>query len=551
MMKKGSVFKALLAGVLLSGCAGSAASGASASSSISAASASAESPIVIAMTADLSTMDYEIATDGASFSMQSMCVSGLTQYAADGSIQPDLAESWDLSADGLTYTFHLRDGIKWSNGTPVTAADFVYGWQRLDDPATASEYAFLLDTIHVVNAADVFSGTMPVSSLGVEAPNEKTFTVHLSQPCGFFLGLMAFPSLFPLNQAFYEAEGDQYALSPKDLLYCGVYTMTDWTAGNEYTFTKNPDYWDASSYHQDSVVFKYIQDTQSAMLEYQQGQIDYVPLSGEMVDLYKDKPGFTSNLQGFLWYLAPNMSDPNLSNLNLRKAISLAIDRDSIADDVLRDGSIAADGFIPRSFAFDADGKDFRDTAGKLTSYDPTAAAAAYAKAKEELGGDVTVDLLYEDSEASKAVAENIQQMLEQNCPGLTITLDSKPKKTRLELMNSHEYQLGLTRWGPDYADPQTYLDLLLNDTDGNTMNYASDEYDALETKATRGEDAADAAKRWQDLIQCEQIAVSQDAAVIPVYQNGGADMVSTSVTGILFMTTGSGLYRHVKRVKS
>ena len=150
--------------------------------------------------------------------MQSMCVSGLTELDAKGVAQPELAESWDVSSDGLKYTFHLADA-KWSNGDAVTAADFVYGWQRLDDPKTASEYAFILDTIHVKNAADVNAGTMDKSQLGVKAVDDKTFEVDLTLPCDFLLGLMAFPSFFPLNQKFYEKEGDQFALSANDMAF--------------------------------------------------------------------------------------------------------------------------------------------------------------------------------------------------------------------------------------------------------------------------------------------------------------------------------------------
>lgn len=506
-----------------------------------------EAEVVVAFDADLNTMDHHIATDGNSFIMQSMCYSGLTSLDAVGTPVPELATSWDVSDDGLVYTFHIAEDATWSNGTPVTAADFVYGWQRLDAPETASEYAFILDTIHVKNAAEVNAGDLPVEELGVKAVDDKTLEVTLTLPCDFLLGLMAFPSFFPLNQEFFEAQGDQFALSPENMIYCGPYEMTGWEQGNAYTFTRRDDYFNNDPNAVKTVVFRFQQDTQSALLEFQSGNIDVVKLQGEQVDMYKDQPGFTNRLQGYLWYIPVNLTVDRLQNLNLRKALHYAINRESIATDVLKDGSIAAQGEIPVELATGPDGKDFRETAGVITEYDPDKAAEFYAAAVEELGGDVTLELMFEDSEASKAVAENLQQQFQTNCPGLTVTLNSKPKKERLALMKEQQYELGLTRWGPDYADPQTYMDLFLStNVSNNQGRYASEAYDELVLKATQGEDATDSAKRWADLIEAERIMVAEDFAVIPIYQNGGAMMINPELRNINFHSAGVDDYRHI-----
>ena len=503
--------------------------------------------VVVQFDADLNTMDHHIATDGNSFIMQSMCFSGLTSLDEAGQPQPELATSWDVSDDGLTYTFHLAEDATWSDGTPVTANDFVYGWQRLVDPDTASEYAFILDTMHVKNAAAVNAGEMDVSELGVSAPDEHTFEVQLELPCEFLLGLMAFPSTFPLNQAFYEAHADTYAQSPEDMIYCGPYTMTDWQQGNEYTFTKRDDYFNQDKEAADTVTFKFIQDTQSAMLAYQQGDIDVVKLQSEQVDQYKDSEGFTNRLTGYLWYLSINFTRDTFQNDNLRAAIAYGIDRDTICESVLKDGSVSAEGIVPLELATGPDGKDFRETAGQVVEYDPDKAAEYYAAAVEELGGDVTFDLLFEDSEASKAVAENIQSQLQSACPGLTVNLDSKPKKTRLDLMDTQEYDVCLTRWGPDYADPQTYMDLFTTwNTSSNDGKYASADYDTLIEAATTGKDATNPEARWQDMIDAEKILVAEDHGVVPVYQNGGAMMINPEIDGIMFHSAGVDDYRHV-----
>lgn len=546
-----------LTAAMLAGCGGSSASGAtSTDGAASGGSASGDaSTVTVAIDADLNTMDYEIATDGNSFIMQSLVMSGLTELAADGSPLPELAESWDVSDDGLVYTFHLADA-KWSNGDPVTASDFVYAWQRLDNPDTASEYAFILDTVHIANAAAVNAGEADPSELGVKALDDKTLEVTLTLPCDFFLSLLAFPSFFPLNQKFYEEQGDQFALSPDNLLYCGPYTMTGYQQGSEYTFEKNPDYFKADQMtdYVDKIVFRYLQDTQSAMLDYQSGNLDVVKLQGDQVDQYSGTEGFTNRMTGYLWYLSIDFNtsvhpeNSQFANLNLRKAMSLAIDRDTIAANVLKDGSIGADGLIPKDLATGPSGEDFRAENGKLTEYNLDQAKEYYAKALEELGTDtVSFELLYEDSEASKAVAEYIQSNLK--AIGMDVTLNSKPKKTRLQLMNDKDYNVALTRWGPDYADPETYFDLFTTDnTANNSGSYSNADYDALVKAAGSGEDATDSAKRWQDYLDAEKIIVQDDPGVIPVYQNGGAMMINPKVTGIEFHSASVDSYRHIKK---
>jgi len=496
--------------------------------------------LTVATDTDLSTMDQNIATDGTSFIAIQACISGLTQLDADGVVLPELAETWDVvfNDDGTTvYTFHLADA-NWSNGTPVTAADFVFDWQRLADPATASEYNFIVSTIKLHNADAVIAGEMPVDQLGVKALDDKTLEVTLDLPVDFFLSLMAFPTFFPLNEEFYLAQGDQYAVTPANILACGPYVMTEWISGNSFTFEKNETYFKADDVQIDGITFKYIQDTQSAMLEFESGNLDYVKLSGELVEAYSDDDEFVQRLQGYLWYLSINFNDESINSVNLRKAISTVINRESIAVNILKDGSIAAEGIVPKLLATGPDGKDYRTTAAVLVTTDITQAQAYWQAAKVDLGVDtLNIELLFEDTEASKAVAEFIQSEIETNLEGLTVTLKSQPKKSRLELMRSGDYQIGLHRWGPDYADPQTYLDLFL--TDNNNAGYSSVAYDATVLEATTGETAKDSTARWAMLKEAERILLEDDCAVVPIYQNGGALMISSKVHGIELHTVG------------
>ena len=501
----------------------------------------------IATDIDLSSMDHHIATDGTSFIAINSGIVGLTELDADGNVLPEIAESWEVvfNDDGTTvYTFTLADA-NWSNGEPVTAADFVFGWQRLADPATASEYNFIIETIALKNASAVVAGELPVEELGVKALDEKTLEVTLDLPANFFLSLMAFPTFFPLNQAFYEAQGDQYALSPANLLFNGPFVMTDWTSGNSYSFVKNEDYFKADEVKVDGLNFRFINDTQSAMLEFESGNLDYVRLTGELVGAYQDDPAFVQRLQGYLWYLSVNFADESINSVNLRKAVSYVINRESIATNILKDGSVAAEGIVPKTLATGPDGSDYRTTTAKLVFTDVEKAKEYWEAAKVDLGVDtLTIELLFEDTEASKAVAEFIQSEIETNLEGLSVALKSQPKKSRLELMRAGDYQFGLTRWGPDYADPQTYLDLFLSFN--NNASYNNPTYDETVLEATTGVKARDAWARWQMLKDAEKILIEDDCAVIPIYQNGGALMISTRVDGIELHTVGIDSFKRV-----
>ncbi len=543
-VKKGIV--ALLVLLLVSGCS----SGKSDSGNGSTADPSAKTDknkVVVATDTDLSSMDLHVATDGTSFEAATLGFAGLTELDKNNQPIPDLAKSWEVNEEGTVYTFHLVDS-KWSNGQEVTADDFVYGWRRILTAEVASEYGFIMSVVGLKNADAVKNGEVAPEELGIKAIDSKTLEVTLDQPCDFFLGLLAFPSFFPLNQEFVEAQGNQYATTPDKMIYSGPYVMTAWTPGSGYSFKKNPEYFQADKIDMEEIEFKFIQDSQTAMLEYQSGNIDVVKLSGEMVDAYKTDQGFTNRLQGYLWFLSLNFEVAELDNLNLRKAIGHAVDRETIAEFVLKDGSIAAEGIIPVLLATGPDGKDFRETAGKVVEYNPEKAAEYYEAAKGELGKDVTLELLYEDTEASKAVAEYIQNNLEENCPGLSVQLNSKPKKARLQLQREGDYQLALHRWGPDYADPQTYLELFLTGAVNNYGKYEGTEYDSLVNEGISGESSVDSQKRWELFLEAEKVLLEQDAAVVPIYQNGGAMMINPEIEGIEFHSAGVDNYRHIKQ---
>ena len=488
----------------------------------------------VAKDVELASMDQHIATDGLSFEVIAATIEGLYTLDADGNAIPAIAESYDLSEDGLTYTFHLREDAKWSNGDAVTANDFVYAWRRLVNPNTASEYAFIMDVAGVKNAAAINAGEASLEELGVKAVDDYTLEVSLDLPVPYFLQLMTFPSFYPLNEAIVTEKGTDYAQSPEGLLANGPFKMTEWTQGHSFKVEKNDAYYDKDNVNLDGIEYKIMKDAQTAALEFDSGNMDIVRLSGEIVDLYKDNEAFTLIHEGYLWYIAPNEEVEELQNVNLRQALGRAVNKDQLTETVLIDGSTVADFIVPVSLATGPDGKDFRETSDVYMTYDVAKAQEYWEKAKQELGIDsLTLELLFEDTDAMKKCAEFIQSELQNNLPGLTIELKSQPKKNRLELMRAGDYQLGLTRWGPDYADPTTYLDMFITGSSNNYPNYSSADYDALMERIDKGDLVYDVEARWEAMKEAEQLLIATDAAALPMYQQGNTYLINQKVSGI------------------
>ena len=532
------------AALALTACGGSsssvAASSAAGSTASSAAGTAQGSTLNIMLETEVQSLDPQVATDGTSFEVIADYTDGLMQMDADGAAIPALAETYDISEDGKTYTFHLRDA-KWSNGDAVTAADFVFGWHRAVDPATASEYSYMLSDIgQIVNAAEIIAGEKPVTDLGVSAVDDKTLEVQLNVPVSYFLSLMYFPTFYPVNEAFYNTCKDTFGTSPDTVLSNGAFKLTDYQpAATAFTLEKNPDYYDADKIALDSLAYQVIKDSQQALMSYQTGALDMTLLNGEQVDQVKDDPEFTSVGAGYLWYISPNMDAvPELANLNLRRAITFALDRDSITNDVLKDGSSPAYTAVPAQFATGPDGSDFSADQTKFAefcAYDPDKAAEYYEQAKAELGKDsFSFTMVVDADDAPQKVAQVVQEQLQTTLPGFTLELKVEPKKQRVQDMQDGNFEIGLTRWGPDYADPMTYLGMWVTGNSNNYGLWSDADYDAIIAECTTGDLCTDPEGRWEAMYDAESIVLEQ-AAIFPLYGQCNAEMISSAVTGVDF----------------
>ena len=548
MKKTKAVLALLMAGTMMLGVvgcgsssdtagSGSATTGTESTGSDTAAAGSSDMNVMLETPVE--SLDPQQATDGTSFEVIADYTDGLMQMDADGQAVPAIAESYDLSDDGLTYTFHLRSDAKWSNGTPVTAADFVFAWQRAVDPAVASEYAYMLSDIgQIKNAAEIIAGDMDKSELGVTAVDDTTFQVELNVPVSYFLSLMYFPTFYPVNEEFFNSCGDTFATSPETTLSNGAFILDSYEpAATAFHLTKNADYYDAGRIQLSGLSYQVIQDSQQALMSYQTGALDTTLVNGEQVDQVKDDPEFKTVGAGYLWYVSPNIDAvPELANLNVRLALTMAIDRDAITGDVLKDGSAPTYTAVPPEFAAGPDGSDFsadQEKFADVCTYDATAAADYWTKGLEELGiTELSLDMVVDADDAPQKVAQVLKEQWETTLPGITVNLVVEPKKQRVQDMQDGNYQLGLTRWGPDYADPMTYLGMWVSGNSNNYGLWSNADYDAIIDECTTGDLCTDAEGRWERLYDAEQI-VMDEAVIFPLYTQCNAEMLSSKVTGV------------------
>ena len=423
--------------------------------------------IYVMFATNVMSLDTNLATDGDSFEIIADCIDGLTQMDAEGAAIPAIAESWDVSEDGCTYTFHLRDDAFWSNGEPVTAADFEFAWKLSMTANVEYNYMFSSDVAAVKNADAILDGEDP-DTLGVTAVDDKTLEVELEVPVSFFPSLMYFPTFYPINQAFYESLGDgEYGTSPDTFLCNGAFLLDDYVPGAaSMTVVKNPDYYDADKVSLDSITYQVVGSSDQALTGFKSNNLDLAVVSGDQVAAVQDDAELADCLNitgaGYMWYVTFSQtenpsSDGSLANVNLRLAISNAIDRESLVDNYVMDGSLATYTSVPPQFAASATtGEDFSADQDKFADYigfNPDKAAEYFETAKEELGKDeFQFTMIYGKNEGDEVtkVAQAIKEQVEAALPGVTIDLQAMTKSERLDKMQNDDYCVALTRWGPD-----------------------------------------------------------------------------------------------------
>ncbi|ACB61967.1 4-phytase [Exiguobacterium sibiricum 255-15] len=478
---------------------------------------------------DIPALSPTVATDSVSFTVLNNVQEGLFRLDEKQEPTPGVAESVDVSEDGLTYTFKLRDS-KWSDGSDVTAKDFEYAWKRVLDPKSGSQYAYIM---YIIDGAEAYNtGKGKPADVGVKAVDDKTLEVKLTQPAEYFKALTGFGSFMPLKQEFVEEKGKDFATNPENFLYNGPFQLTDWKTEVGWSYKKNDQYWDADTVKLEEVNYKVVKEVSTAVNLYEKGDIDTVGLTSEFVDQYKDSEDFDTRLDASMYYIQMNFKNELLKNKDIRKAIDSGYDKEQMANVLLNNGSIPAYYYVPKEFAKGPDGKDFRDGNEGFGSFDASSAKASFEKGLKDIGKkSVKLELLSYDDDNSKKISEYLKGEWEKNLPGLEVTIKQQPFKNKLDLESKGQFELSFAGWGPDYQDPMTFLDMWMTDGPYNRGKYTSDKYDSLIKSAMK---ETDAAKRWQSLKDAEKVLLEDDQAISVMYQRGASLLRKPYVKGIV-----------------
>lgn len=467
--------------------------------------------------------------------IQHAITEGLTRNTA-GDVKPGIAESWDESEDGLTYTFHLRKDAKWSDGEPITAADFEYSWKRLVNPETASPYAFIGDCLK--NGQAIEQGKMDVEELGVKAVDDTTLEVTLEHPTSYFLSLIGSSGQFaPLRQDIVEKYGTDFAATSEKNVYSGPFVMTS-SEDNVWTFAKNDNYWDKDSINLDKCELNYVENTDTQLSMYEAGDLDYVQVPTAYVSDYKDKAEVFANGNVDFCYINSKSDNPVLGNKNFRLALNYALNRNDYNKLANADTYTAFNGLVFPGLQ--AKGTTYGE-AYDLNSYsypldgDQDKATEYLNAAMQELGianaSDITVEVVTTDADSSKRIVETLQEQW-QNALGINVKIRQVTYADIYgKVFPEHDYEIGYGGWGSDYDDPYSYLELFKSDSSYNYSQYENPEVDQL---LTASQDEPDTDKRMDELNQVEQDILA-DGAFVPLQARNIYYMLDDDTTGINF----------------
>lgn len=467
--------------------------------------------------------------------IQHAVTEGLTRNTA-GDVKPGIAESWDESEDGLTYTFHLRKDAKWSDGEPITAADFEYSWKRLVNPETASPYAFIGDCLK--NGQAIEQGKMDVEELGVKAVDDTTLEVTLEHPTSYFLSLIGSSGQFaPLRQDIVEKYGTDFAATSEKNVYSGPFVMTS-SEDNVWTFAKNDNYWDKDSINLDKCELNYVENTDTQLSMYEAGDLDYVQVPTAYVSDYKDKADVFANGNVDFCYINSKSDNPVLGNKNFRLALNYALNRNDYNKLANADTYTAFNGLVFPGLQ--AKGTTYGE-AYDLNSYsypldgDQDKATEYLNAAMQELGianaSDITVEVVTTDADSSKRIVETLQEQW-QNALGINVKIRQVTYADIYgKVFPEHDYEIGYGGWGSDYDDPYSYLELFKSDSSYNYSQYENPEVDQL---LIASQDEPDTDKRMDELNQAEQDILA-DGAFVPLQARNIYYMLDDDTTGINF----------------
>lgn len=487
-------------------------------------------------TTNLTSLDASKITDGVSSSQLSQVDEGLYRLNKNSNPVNALATKTTVSKNGKTYTINLRHNGRWSDGEKVTANDFVYSWRRTLDPKTKSEFTYLFANFK--NASAIMVGKKSSATLGVTATSKYQLKVHLSKPIPYFKKLLSGTTFYPISQKAVEKYGSKYGTTAKKTIYNGPFVLKGWNGTNDtWSLVKNPTYRDHKIVKLAKINYQVIKATSTAYNLYQANKLAMVTLAGEENVQNKDNPELKTLSSGRVGFIQYNEKDKTAANKDLRTAISLTINRQQLVDKILENGSTSAKTFgVHNMLKNPQTGKDFADDAyiSSSMAYNIAKAKTLYKTAQKQLGKQqLTLTITGANDDTSQHAATFIQGQLMNHLNGLKVNVRTMPFPSMLTKVSQGDFQLNLTSWGMDFADPTQALTILTSTSNSNMGHYQSKTYDNA-MNAADGKDALNPTKRYQDLVDAAKTAV-KDQAVTPLYESRSRLLVKSSLHGVIY----------------
>ena len=481
-----------------------------------------------------SSIDPQITTDIPGGTVDELILEGLLRKDKTGKSVAGIAEKWEKSKDGLVWTFHLRDGVKWSNGDPVTANDFKAGWIRGLNPDTAGSNASMLFVIK--NGEKYNAKKVSENEVGIKVIDDKTLQVTLESPIPYFDDLVTFKSFMPLNQKFYNEAKDKYFTEAKYTISNGPYILEKWTHDSELKFKKNPNYWDGANVKTDNVELKIIA-TDSAVNAFKNKEVDVTAVTFEQAKEFSGKPELVKANDGGIYYLLFNTKENVFKNAKVRRAITMAINKEELVNKVLEGSEKLTKTFTPSGIGLNGVSKDFAaEVATDQPKFNVAEAKKLLAEGLKEEGLSELprFEILFNDTGSRKAIAEYIQESLRNNL-GANVELDMVSGKERIERTKKRDYQISLQNWTGDFLDPITYLDLFDSTNANNRGDFKNVKYDEL-TKTVKS--SADPKVRVPAMIEMEKL-ISEEQPVTILFQKQKLYLVNPKVKNLGFVSIG------------
>lgn len=464
-----------------------------------------------------------------SFPMQHL-FEGLTRITEEGKIENALADSIEVSEDGLTYTIKLKEGLKWSDGKPITAHDYEFSWKRVVDPATAADYAYIL---YYIKGAEAYNnGEGSRDDVAVKALDDLTIQVELAQPTAYFDSLLAFYTYYPVQKELVEANPN-WANDPATFVSNGAFKLTSWEHNAKITMDKNEYFYNADAVTIDGIDLDILEDQTTSYNKYISGDYNtLITVLPSAVGQLQDEKSLELKLMGDLgiYYYNLNSEVPPLNNVKIRKALGYAIDREVLTNNITKGGEIPASTVVPPGM-LDDKGVDFTEANKGTVKTDVQEAKKLLEEGLAEEGmtvEDLNLSILYNTDDKHKLIAQAVQQMWKQNL-GVDVTLNNVEFKVKLDMEKAGDYTVSRAGWVGDYQDPMTFMDLWMTGGSFNDANYANPEYDSLVKEAMI---STDQKLRMDNMKKAEKMLL-EDMAVIPIYYYTHPVLVKPNVTGI------------------